>query len=352
MALVHDDLVQWGGAERVLSALTELFPNAPIYTSLFDNRNELLKEFRSKKIITSFLQKIPNWQDLYRALLPLYPIAFESFDFSEFDLVISHTTRFAKSVITKPKTVHVCYCHTPVRFLWNLSGEHSSNFLAPYFSFLRIYDKVASSRVDYWIAGSQNCKERISKIYRKEAVVCYPFVDLQRFEGIESFDGGYFLIVSRLNQYKRVDTAVEAFTQCGLKLKIVGEGPVSYLLRQKAGDNIEFLGSVSETLLVNLFAGCKALIVTAEEDFGLTALEANALGKPVIAYKSGGSLESVKDGKTGIFFQNQASDDLLGALKKCEHLKIKQEDCIENAYNFSKFRFKENFIQLTHRFLE
>ncbi|MEK6808074.1 MAG: glycosyltransferase family 4 protein, partial [Nanoarchaeota archaeon] len=168
VAIVHDDLVQWGGAERVLLGLTEIFPDAPIFTSVYDPDNLVLKRhFVNKKIVTSFLQKIPGWGSLYKILLPFYPLAFEQFDFSEFDLVISHTTRFAKSIITKPATIHICYCHTPPRFLWHLSGKGSYGLGEILMTKLRLYDQVSSKRVDHFLAGSINAQKRIKKIYRR-----------------------------------------------------------------------------------------------------------------------------------------------------------------------------------------
>lgn len=347
IALVHDDLVQWGGAERVLAAMAEIFPDAPIYTSIYDDNNMFLKQhFASKKIITSFIQKIPGWKSLYKILLPLYPIAFEQFDFSDFDLVISHTTRFAKSIITKPQTYHICYCHTPPRFLWNFSGEQSPAWLNPYFSFLKNYDLVVSKRIDKWIAGSQNAKQRIREIYRADAEVIYPFVDLKKFSHIEPFDGGYLLVVSRLNYYKRVDLTVKVASKLKLPLKIIGSGPQERALKKLAGATVEFLGSVDEELLLMTLAGCKALVIAGEEDFGLTALEAQALGKPVIAYKKGGVLETVLDKETGYLFSQQTIEDLTGALVDLDKRGYNQMKCRWQAGRFSKDNFTEHFHNL------
>lgn len=346
VAIVHDDLVQWGGAERVLLAISETFPKAPIYTSVIDQNNLTIKQnFGSKKIITSFMQKIPGWRAMYKALLPIYPLAFEQFDFSQFDLVISQTTRFAKSIITKPETTHICYCHTPARFLWNFSSEKVPQFLRPYLSFLRIYDQISSQRVDLFLAGSENAKKRIKKVYRMDSKVLYPFVDIDRFKNIESFNGGYFLIISRLNSYKKIDIAVEAFNKLGLTLKVVGRGPKFNELVKKSKKNIEFLGAVSETALVSLLSGCKALVITAEEDFGLTSLEAQALGKPVIAYKEGGTLETVTE-KTGLFFAEQTGESLVNCLLKFDKMDFKAQDAIENAKNFSKAKFQKRLLEL------
>jgi glycosyltransferase involved in cell wall biosynthesis len=355
VALVHDDLVQWGGAERVLLAIFEIFPEAPIYTSVFDKNNLLLKEnFKGKKIVTSFMQKIPGWRGVYKALLPLYPFAFEQFDFTGYDLVISQTTRFAKSIITKPETTHICYMHTPPRFLWSFSGEKTPKLLDPYFNFLRRYDKVTSRRPDFYLAGSENAKKRIKDIYGLDSEVLQPFVELERFKDIEPFEGDYYLIIARLNRYKRVDIAVEAFRKNGKNLKIVGIGPelgnLQYTTYNIHHANIDFLGGVSEETLNYLLAGCKALIVTAEEDFGLTPLEAQALGKPVLAFGKGGALETVVENKTGVFFSEQTPNSLQEGLEKLESLIIDPKDCIENAQKFTKEKFKQNLKKILQDF--
>ena len=351
IALVHDDLVQWGGAERVFLEISNIFPEAPIYTSVFDQSNSILVEkFSGKEIKTSFLQKVPFWRDLYKALLPFYPLAFEQFDFTEFDLVISHGTRFAKAVITKPGTLHINYCHTPPRFLWGFSGEKVFPILNPYFSFLRKCDLVFAKRVDYFWAGSKNAHDRIKKVYGEDCEVLYPFVDLERFKDLDSFDGDYYLVIARLNSYKRVDLAVKACQDMGRKLKVVGDGMEMGKLetkRQRDKENeIEFLGSMSEEAVLSLLAGCRGLIVTAEEDFGLTSLEAQACGKGVIAFGKGGSLETVIDGETGVFFEEQSVDSLKKGLEKFEKLKIDPDECKETAAKFSKEKFKKRLLNL------
>ena len=322
IALVHDDLVQWGGAERVLLGLCEIYPDAPIFTSVFDETNqELKKRFGKKKIITSFLQKIPGWKVLYKMMLPFYPIAFEQFDFIGFDLVISHTTRFAKCIITKPGTTHICYCHTPPRFLWHFSGYSSYGLGEILMTKLRIYDQVSAKRVDHFIAGSQNARRRIKRVYGVSSKVVYPFIDLERFKGVETYDGGYFVVMGRPNKYKRFDLVQRA----GLDLKMI-------------------TGGLSEETVVNILAGCKALIIPGEEDFGLSALEAQALGKPVIAFGKGGALETVTS-KTGLFFEEQTVDCLLQAISKLQNTKIDPQDCRQNVAKYDKEIFKKNFQQ-------
>lgn len=359
VAIVHDDLVQWGGAERVLEGLCEIYPDAPIFTSVFDySNNQLLKRFANeqssssnRKIVTSFLQKIPGWKKFYKILLPLYPIAFEQFNFDDFDLVISHTTRFAKSIITKPKTKHICYCHTPPRFLWRFSGETNYGILESLMSKLRIYDQVSANRVDSFIAGSKNAQIRIKKIYRADSKIVYPFVDLEKFKGVETFDGGYLLVISRLNKYKRIDLAVEACANLKLPLKVIGTGPELSKLQTSVDRhqnvNIEFLGNVDDETLVQILAGCKALIIPGIEDFGITSLEAQALGKPVIAYREGGVLETVIEGKTGWFFNEQNVDNLVEVLKRSNdsYHHIKGQSGRQTAKRFSKDIFIKNFKQ-------
>lgn len=346
VALIHDDLVQWGGAERVLEGISEIFPDAPIYTSVFDQNNkELNKRFKSKKIITSFLQKIPGWKSLYKAFLPIYPIAFEQFDFSEFDLVISQTTRFAKSIVTKPQTKHVCYCHTPPRFLWHYSGEINFGIAEMLMSKLRIYDQISARRIDLFLAGSENAKRRIRNVYRQSAKVVYPFIDLERFKSVEGFDGGYFLVISRLNHYKRVDIALKACLQLGLSLKVIGSGPELERLKE-IGGNVEFLGNLDDDMVVHVLSGCRALIVPGVEDFGLTPLEAQILGKPVIAVKAGGVLETVIDGKTGILFDGQDEQGLEDAIIRFNIKRFSAQDCKENAKRFNKDLFIKEFKQI------
>lgn len=346
IALVHDDLIQWGGAEKVLTQISNIFPDAPIYTAITDFKNPLISQnFKEKKIITSFLQKLPFVKQLYKPLLPLYPIAFEQFDFSKFDLVISQTTRFAKSIITRPETTHICYIHTPPRFLWNFNSEKPNRLLEPLLLNLRQFDKVSASRVDYFIAGSKNCQERLKKIYDVDSKVLYPFVDSEKLNPKKSFDGDYYLVISRLNKYKKVEIALKAFKKNGKKLIIVGVGPEFDQIKKEASENIQVLGKVSDSLLQSLVSGCKGLIITAEEDFGMTSIEAQALGKGVIAYGAGGALETIIPGKTGNFFIEQTAESLNQAIQIFESLKINPDDCHENAQKFSKERFRERLME-------
>ncbi|MDO8498810.1 MAG: glycosyltransferase [bacterium] len=349
IALVHDDLVQWGGAERMLSALSETFPEAPIYTLVYDEKNPFLKDqFKNKKIITSFLQKIPGWRSFFKVILPLHPLAFEQFDFSEFDVVISQTTRFAKSILTKPQTKHICYCHTPPRFLWNFSGERAPTLFSPYFNFLRRYDYLCSRRVDLWVAGSKNAQQRLKKVYGVESSVIYPFADLGNFNDLKTFDGGYLLAISRLISYKRVDLAVRVANKMRIPLKVVGAGSELGALQKIAGPTVEFLGQVDEKTKLLLLSGCKALVVGGEEDFGLTPLEAQACGKPVVAYGEGGALESVIGGETGYLFQHQTVESLISALETLDKRGYNELKCRTEVGKFSRQNFSRRFQEIVN----
>lgn len=350
VAIVHDDLVQWGGGERVLEGLCEAFPDAPIYTSVFNRNNkELLQRFGTKKIITSFLQQIPGWEKIYKAFLPLYPIAFEQFDFSQFDLVISQTTRFAKCIITKPTTKHICYMHTPPRFLWNFSREVQPAVLRSYFKLMSNWDRVWAQRPDMYLAGSKNASNRIKQVYNQDSKILYPFIDFKRFADCPTFDGDYFVVIARLNSYKRVDLAIKACIQSKKSLKVIGQGSEFANLKALAAPhtNIQLLGGVNDDILKYILSGASALIIPGEEDFGLSSLEAQALGKPVIAFRSGGALETVLEQKTGLFFDTQSVDNLENVLDAFRADSFKPEDCKTNARRFDRETFIRSIKRLT-----
>lgn len=349
VAIVHDDLVQWGGAERVLLAISELFPEAPIYTSLYDLDHTILKQkFAGKTIMTSFLQKMPFWKKFYRGLVPIYPLAFEQFDLSGFDLVISHTTRFAKSIITKPNTLHICYCHTPPRFLWHFSGDLKIPALVqPLLSWLRLYDQISSHRVDRWLAGSYNCQRRLRKIYQVDSVVLQPFVDdIFLNTKLVKTNQDYYLVVARLLPYKNVELVIRTFNQLGTKLIIIGTGPQQNFLKQLANPNVSFIEQASDEVVRQKIQQSKAIVIAAEEDFGMVSLEGQALGKPIIAYGKGGSLESVVDGKTGVLFDQLTEESLTTAITKFEKMTFKPINCRQNAARFSHSKFITQFEEL------
>ena len=347
VALVYDRVNKWGGAERVLLALKKIFPSAHLYTSILSSKGATWsKEFQTIK--TSFLQDFPfsSHHELYASLMP---IAFESFNFDNYDLVVSVTSESAKGIITKPDTKHVCICLTPTRYLWSGYDHYFRNpilrfFSKPVVSYLRTWDKVASQRPDSYFAISKEVKKRIKKYYGRESKVIYPPVSIESKNKVIK-DGKYFLVVSRLVPYKRVDLAIKACNELKLPLKIIGTGSQSLYLRLISGSTIEFLGRVPDSKLSSYYENCKALIFPGAEDFGLTMAEAQSIGKPVIAFRSGGALEIIKEGKTGEFFNKQDVNSLTSLLEKWDNKRYNSSLCIENAQRFSMHRFKQELLE-------
>lgn len=351
VALVHDWLNQYGGAEVVLEALHEMFPEAPVYTSLFDAQ-AMPAAYRAWDIRTSFLSNAPLIRRAFRAYLPLYPLAFEQFDLRGYDLVLSSSSSWAKGVITTPETLHVCYCHAPMRYCWDVYYEERLRRrrllrgpLAAAISLLRLWDVDSANRVDRFVANSHFVAAKISKYYRRDATVIYPPVDTEFFHPSPE-NGDYFLIVARLRPYKRVDLAVEAFTRSGLPLKIIGVGEEMARLQQSAGKNVQFLGFVSREALRDTLARCRALVAPGKEDFGLAPVEAMACGRPVIAYGAGGLLETVQDGRTGILFAEQSVTSLLAALQRFEDAAFDKDLLRRHALTFDAGTFRDNLGRL------
>lgn len=378
VALVYDRLNKWGGAERVLLALHRLFPNAPLYTSVYDKKKAPWADVFN--IRTSFLQRLPltTNHELFATLMPL---AFESFSFDEFNLVISVASEAAKGIITKPQTKHICYCLTPTRYLWSGYDEYFKNPLLKLISkpivwYLKFWDKIAAQRPDAYIAISKEVQSRIRKYYGRESTVIYPPLifggPVRSFPPASAPSAGsvravgspsssatpYFLIVSRLVPYKKIDLAIEAFNKLKLPLKIIGTGSEMKRLRTMVGQTIEFLGNLTDKELVRYYSECRALVFPGLEDFGLTSLEAQSFGKPVIAFRDGGALETIIERKTGIFFDKQTVGSLEKAIKQFNNLPanalhrqvqagltINPKDCIENANKFSFEKFKKEFME-------
>lgn len=307
VAIVHDYLNQYGGAERVLEALHTLYPAAPVYTAIYDAA-AMPEHYRSWDIRTSFMQRLPGWRTHFRRYFPLYPSAFEQFDLSAYDLILSSSSAYAKGVIPRPGAVHVCYCHTPMRFAWRTGdyveregiGGVQAAILPVALTYVRLWDAVSSARVDAFAANSRAVAERIARYYGRTARLVPPPVDLPPYA--PQPPGDYYLAGGRLIPYKRIELAVQAFTRLGLPLKIFGDGRDRERLERMAGPNIAFLGWVDEATRRDLFARCRAFLFPGEEDFGITPLEAMAAGRPVIAYAAGGALDTVIDGVTGRFF--------------------------------------------------
>jgi glycosyltransferase involved in cell wall biosynthesis len=356
IAIVCDDLIQFGGAENIVEALSDIYPDAPIYTSIASK--EWIKRFKDKgrEVITSFLQKFPFSVKLNRYYSPflLHALAFESFDLSDFDLVISSSSRFAHFVITKPTTKHICYMHSPGRMFWeSLDYFENENygilkpikklaipFLSLPLTYLRIADFNASKKVDKFIANSKTTQKKIWKYYGRESEIINPFVDIDNFKNVVSEDGDYFLILTRLASWKKIDIAIEACENLNIKLKILGYGPdMNRLKSLSTSNNTEILGYRDDNEKIDILRKCKAVIVTQKEDFGIVPLEAMACGKTVIAFKSGGVLETIVNGVTGKFFEEQTSDSLSKVLKEFNPKEFKSEDCINRARDFRKEAF-------------
>ncbi|MFQ5808529.1 MAG: glycosyltransferase [Armatimonadota bacterium] len=321
LAIVHDYLNQYGGAERVVEAFHRIYPSAPIFTSLYD-AGKMPDSFAQADVRTSFLQHVPLSMSAPKLLLPLYPMAFESLDVRGYEAVLSSSSAFGKGVITDPETPHICYCHTPMRFAWRyhdyMEREGYSApmrwVLAVIIGRLRAWDLRTAGNVDYFVANSHTVARRIDRAYRRDAHVIHPPVECARFRPAES-GADFFLIVSRLRAYKRIDIAVAAFNQLGLPLRIVGDGNHRGRLQHIAAPNIQFLGRLPDADVAELFSQCRALIFPGEEDFGITPLEAHAAGRPVIAYEAGGALETVIEGETGLFFREPIPDALAAAVR-------------------------------------
>ncbi len=353
VALIYDWVHTFGGAERILLALHKLFPQAPLYTSIYDTDNAYwARQFNVK---SSFLKKVPFSVKHHEWYPLLTPIAFEQFDFSNFDLIISIASADSKGIITKPNSLHICYMLTPTRYLWShyntyLSNAFIRNFARPFTYYLRRWDMVAKTRPDKIIAISKTVQKRIQTYYKQDSVVIYPPVKKPQFRknigSIKTSD--YYLLISRIVPYKRIDLVIKACNLLKRKLIIVGQGRAFNNLKSIAGLFVTFRNQVSEGELADLYTHCKALIVACEEDFGLTAVEAQMFGKPVIAFAKGGVTETVIDGKTGIFFEKQTVSDLENAIKRFETLTFSKTICINNVSKFSERRFKKEFLSMVN----
>jgi glycosyltransferase involved in cell wall biosynthesis len=347
VALVYDRVNKWGGAERVLLALHQMFPNAPLYTSVYDNKSAPWAKVFTVK--TSFLQKFPFTihHELFSWLMPL---VFESFNFDEYDLVISVTSEAAKGIIVKPQTKHICYCLTPTRYLWSGYDDYFKSFLfriisKPIIWYLRFWDRIAAKRPDKFIAISREVQKRIRKYYGQKSSVVHPSSQELAGNVSSNANSSYYLIVSRLVPYKKIDLAIKTFNKLGLPLKIIGIGSEMRKLKAMAGPTIELLGNLTDKELVRYYSGCRALVFPGLEDFGLTILEAQSFGKPVIAFRGGGALETVVEGETGVFFDNQTVDSLETAIKQFSKLVINSENCVWQAKKFNFEQFEKRFME-------
>ncbi len=365
IALVHDYLREFGGAERVLLALREIWPEAPIYTAFVAPGSSAARAFADARVISSWANWLINHHNLYSPLRFLTPLIWESFDFSGYDVVILSSSWFITKPVRIPKKVKViCYCHTPPRYLYGFRTAIDWQKYLPvkiygYFiaHFLRLYDFLGAKRVDLFLANSKNVAERITKFYRKKSVVVYPPVEVKKIVEISKNTKrqDFFLVASRISSEKGLPMAMEAANKLGVKLKVVGEFAglrwEENKINKHKSKNIEFMGRVSDNELYKLYGQAKAFLALERDvDFGITPVEAMAAGCPVVAYKSGGYLESVVEGKTGTFFDEYNIDSLVEAMKKIEKMKIEKEYCQKQAKKFSKEKFKENIVKFIHAF--
>ena len=347
VALVYDRVNKWGGAERVLLELHRIFPKAPLFTAVYDSkRASWAKIF---KIRTSFLNKFPGAKTRHEHYPLLTPLAFESLKFENFDLVISITSADAKGIITNSKTLHLCYCLTPTRWLWSGEDDYFPNswtkaLANPFILYLKSWDRIAAQRPDVYLSISKEVQKRIKQYYRRDSSVIYPPVnDFFLKQSLKKTKKDFFLVVSRLVPYKRVDLAIDAFNELKLPLKIVGCGSQERFLRSKAGKNIQFLGNLTDEQLFSYYQRSLGLIMPQKEDFGLVSLEAQASGTPVIAFRKGGAKETIIESKTGAFFEKQTKESLIEAVKKFESKKYLAETCRENALRYRSEVFREEF---------
>jgi len=373
IALVHDWLTGMRGGEKVLEALCEIFPEADLYTLVYIP-GSVSPIIEKRKIFTSFIQFLPDVERRYRYYLPLMPKAIEKFDLAEYDLVISSSHCVAKGVKTSPRSLHICYSHTPMRYVWEMYDEYFGNakihikaVMKVLRKYLQKWDIESSKRVNYFIANSENVRKRIQNHYHRDAEVIYPPVDTDFFTQAKACDYkeeitlnsqlstmNYYLVVSAFAPYKKVNLAIEAFNILGYPLKIIGSGQEEKKLKKLAKNNIEFLGWLANDELRKYYQNCKALIFPTEEDFGIVPVEAQACGKPVIAFGKGGALETVIEEETGIFFSEQTAESLIKAIKQFETLKFDRNKIRENVLRFDHKIFKkkiQSFIAEKCKFL-
>lgn len=358
VALVHDWLTNFAGSEQVLLALHEMFPDAPIYTSLY--RPEEVPQFKDATVIPSYLQRIPGLKSRHQVAIPLMPQAFESFDVRGYDVVISVGNGLSKGVITHPGQIHVSYCNTPIRYIWNLGGDtrnekrFDSWLRNKAMHSLRVWDVASASRPDQYLANSRTTQARITKIYRRDSTVVYPPVRTERFLVPFEQPEEYMLSVGRLVSYKRIDLIVEACVRLRQPLKVVGTGPEMESLTKLAAQApwIEFLGSISNEDLPQLYAKAKAFLFAGEEDFGIVPVEAMCTGRPVIAYGRGGLTETVVAGKTGEFFQEQTVEALTEALASFKADVYDPKEIRARALEFDVEVFKGAITKIVQQLLE
>ena len=352
LAIVHDWLTNMGGAEQVVINFKEIYKDAPIYTTFY-NPNNLDEKLKNLDVKTSFLQK-KKMVTNHKKYFPLMPLAFEDFDLNGYDVILSSSSSCAKGVITKPGSIHVCYCHTPMRYAWEKRDEYlegmgslKKKLIKILLHYMRIWDYSSSARVDYFIANSTEVQKRIKKHYKRDSIVINPPVRCNLFN-VSDTDGDYYFIVSRLVGYKRFDLAVQACSQLGKKLVVIGDGPEKDKLMSLANENVTFLGRQPDDVVKKYMSECKALLYPGEEDFGIVPVEAQACGRPVIAFGKGGVLDSVIPGKTGVFFKEQSVESLKNAILEFEKLQFNKQEIREHALGFDESVFQRKISEFVN----
>lgn len=368
VALVHDFLDQYGGAERVLEVLAEMFPEAPIFTLLYD-KEKMRGKFANKEIHTSYLQKFPKfWRKRKKWLLPFMPTAPETFNLRDFDLIISSSGAWSKGIVTRLNTIHISYLHSPMRFVWDSSEEYLQEregskkigfWARIVLNYIRIWDKAAADRPDYLISNSIHTQRRVKKYYGRESQVIYPPVNRQYDKNPDTTNyqlatTNYFLVVSRLSAYKKIDKIIEAFNKLELPLLIVGAGAEEKKLKSIAGKSVSFMGFQNETDLQKIYAGARAFIFANEDDFGIAPVEAMSCGVPVLALRKGGVLETVIEGKTGEFFNSNEPEIIADSARRFieKENSYNREEIKQRAEEFSKERFIRKFNDLLCKLLD
>lgn len=358
--LVHDYLNQYGGAERVLEAMHELAPDSPVYTSLYDP-DSMPDEYRSWDVQTTFIDRIPKAKNNHQMVLPAYPVAFSQLQVPDCDLVLSSSSAWAKMVQAPAGAVHVSYIHSPMRFAWTFNQycereklpAVARRGLRPFMGVLRWRDRVSTSRVDQLIANSSVVQERIRRYWKRESTVIFPPVETDRFQPAPPSEiGDYFLMVSRLVPYKRFDIAIEAFNRLGLPLWIVGDGRDRERLQALAGPTIRFLGRLPDDEVRHLWARCRATVFMSEDDFGIAQVEAQAAGRPVVAYAAGGVYDTVVPDETGIWVGEQTVESLIEALRRFDTLTFDTNRLTQHAERFSRARFQQELVAVVNETLE
>ena len=354
VAIVHECLTSYAGSERTIEAVAELFPDAPIYAIVY--QKEALKDtlFAKRKVRTSFINQLPFAQTKHRVFLPLMPLAVEQHDLSEFDLIITSSHMVAKGVLTRADQLHISYIYTPARYAWDLyfqylsaSGGVGRMAIRLMMHYLRMWDVLSADRVDVFIASSRNIARRIQKTYRRPSRLIYPPVDVERF-GPDQPRDDFFLTVARLVPYKKIDMIVHAFNQMKRPLVVIGEGPMGKTLKRIAGPTIQLLGYQSDDVVRDHMQRCRGFVFAAEEDFGISPLEAQAAGAPVIAYGKGGAAETIIDGQTGVLYPHQTVDSLVAGVARFESQAHQFTSAANraNAMRFSKQRFQREIKEM------